>query len=77
MAAVLAAIVLVVGIVLLAWGAVALVRAMPGWWRLLAVPLAVAVLWFVLVPLTAAVNVTNRPPGPLGPATPASYGFTY
>src|SRR5512142_1544940 len=36
--AVLAVIVLVTGIILLIWGAVALVRATPGWWRLLAVP---------------------------------------
>ena len=37
-AAVLAAIVLVTGLILLIWGAAALVRAVPGWWRLLAVP---------------------------------------
>jgi pimeloyl-ACP methyl ester carboxylesterase len=37
----------------------------------------VAVLWFVLLPLTVAVNATNRPPGPLGPATPARYGLGY
>jgi dienelactone hydrolase len=76
-AAVLAAIVLVTGLFLLGWGAVALVRATPGWWRLLAVPLALALLEFVLLPLTVAVNATNRPPGPLGAATPASYGFAY
>ena len=70
-AAVLAAIVLVTGLVLLGWGAVALVRAIPGWWRLLAVPAALALLEFVLLPLTVAVNATNRPPGPLGAATPA------
>ena len=40
-------------------------------------PMAVAVLWFVLLPLTVAVNATNRPPGPLGPATPARYGLGY
>src|SRR5689334_23034077 len=76
-AAVLAAVVLVTGLFLLGWGAVALVRAVPGWWRLLAVPLALALLEFVLLPLTVAVNATSRPPGPLGTATPASYGFTY
>src|SRR5206468_2808561 len=51
--------------------------AIPGWWRLLAVPMAMAVLWFVLLPLTVAVNATNRPPGPLGPVTPARYGLGY
>ena len=76
-AAVLAVIVLATGLFLLGWGAVALVRAIPGWWRLLAVPLALALLEFVLLPLTVAVNATSRPPGPLGAATPGSYGFAY
>jgi pimeloyl-ACP methyl ester carboxylesterase len=76
-AAILAGIVLVTGAFLLIWGAVALVRAIPGWWRLLAIPAAVLVLWFVLFPLLWAVIATNRPPGSLGPATPASYGLTY
>ena len=76
-AAVLAAIVLVTGLVLLIWGAAVLVRAMPGWWRLLAIPAALALLWFVVYPLTVAVFATSRPPGALGSATPASYGLAY
>jgi uncharacterized protein len=76
-AAVLAAIALVAGVVLLGWGAVALVRAVPGWWRLLAVLVALALLQFVLLPLTVALNATNRPPGALAPATPARYGLAY
>jgi hypothetical protein len=54
-----------------------LVRAMPGWWRLLAVPLALVLLEFALLPLTVAVYATNLPPGPLGSATPAAFGLTY
>jgi dienelactone hydrolase len=76
-AAALAAIVLVTGLVLLIWGAIALIRAIPGWWRLLAIPAALVLLEFVLLPLTMAVNATNRPPGPLGTGTPAQYGLTY
>jgi uncharacterized protein len=72
-----AGIVLVTGLVLLIWGAAMLVRAMPGWWRLLAIPVALALLWFVVFPLTVAVGATNRPPGALGSATPASYGLAY
>ena len=68
---------LVTGLVLLIWGAATLVRAIPGWWRLLAIPAALALLEFVLLPLTVAVNATNRPPGPLGTGTPAQYGLTY
>ena len=75
--AVLAVIVLVTGLVLLGWGAAALVRAIPGWWRLLAVPLALALLEFVLLPLTMAAYATNLPPGPLGTGTPARYGLAY
>jgi dienelactone hydrolase len=75
--AALAAIVLVTGLFLLIWGAVVLVQATPGWWRLLAGPVALALLWFVLFPLTVAVYATNLPAGPLGPATPAKYGLSY
>ena len=76
-AAVVAGIVLVTGLVLLIGGAAVLVRAMPGWWRLLAIPAALALLWFVVFPVTVAVFATNRPPGSLGPATPATYGLAY
>ena len=76
-AAAVAGIVLVTGLVLLIWGAAVLVRAMPGWWRLLAIPAALALLWFVLFPVTVAVFATNRPPGALGSATPATYGLAY
>ena len=76
-AAVLAVIVLVTGLVLLIWGAMALIRAIPGWWRLLAIPVALAVAEFVLMPLTFAFYATNVPPVPLGAGTPARYGLTY
>jgi hypothetical protein len=76
-AAVAAAIAGTASLFLLIWGAVTLVRTMPGWWRLLAVPAALALLWFVLFPLTVAVIAVSRPPGPLGPATPADYRLSY
>jgi uncharacterized protein len=76
-AATLAAVVLATGLFLLVWGAVALVRAIPGWWRLLAIPAAWVLLELVLFPLTMAVIATNQPPGALGTATPAKYGLTY
>jgi len=77
MAAVMAGIVLVTGLVLLIWGAALLVRAMTGRWPLAAIPAALALLWFVLFPLTVAIFATNRPPGAVGPATPAAYGLAY
>ena len=66
-AAALAVIVLATGLFLLIWGTVALVGAMRGWWRVLAIPAALALLWFALYPVTMAVIATNRPPGTLGP----------
>jgi hypothetical protein len=41
------------------------------------VPAALMLLWFVLLPLTVAVDAPSRPPGPLGPSTPARYGLGY
>jgi alpha-beta hydrolase superfamily lysophospholipase len=76
-AAVVAVVVLVTGLILLGWRAALLIRAVPGWWRLAVPPAAVAVLWFVLFPLTVAVYAVNVPPGPLGSATPAGYGLAY
>jgi uncharacterized protein len=69
--AVAAGVMLVAGVMLI-WGAATLVRAIPGWWRLLAIPATLALLWFVLLPLTVAVNATSRPArwdAPLRPAT--------
>ena len=41
--------VLLAGVILLAWGGgAALIRAIPGWWRLLAVPAALGIAVFVL-----------------------------
>jgi uncharacterized protein len=76
-AAMLAAVVLAAGLFLLIWGTAALVRAIPGWWRLLAIPGVWLIFEFMLFPLTMAVVATNEPPGRLGPATPASYGLAY
>ncbi len=76
--ALLAALVaLVAGVIRVGLGGVLLVRAVPGWWRLLAVPAALAFLVFVLFPLTIAVNATNRLPDTREPLTPASRGLAY
>jgi uncharacterized protein len=68
---------LVTGLWMLVWGAGMLIRSIPGWWRLLALPAGLLILAFVLYPLTMAVNVTNRPVTPLGSATPADRGLAY
>jgi pimeloyl-ACP methyl ester carboxylesterase len=68
---------LAAGLLLLVAGATLLVRALPGWWRLLAVPVAFALAQFLLLPAGAAVFATNRAPTPLGTRTPASLGMAY
>jgi dienelactone hydrolase/FtsH-binding integral membrane protein len=68
---------LLTGLVLLLLGSVALIRSSRGWWRLLAVPVGLLLLAFVLYPLTIAVNLTNRPATALGSTTPRDMGLAY
>jgi pimeloyl-ACP methyl ester carboxylesterase len=62
---------------LLIAGSVTLIRRIPGWWRLVSIPVALVLLTFVLYPLTVAVNTTNRPAAELRTATPADRGLAY
>jgi dienelactone hydrolase len=62
---------LAIGLVLLGVGSVALVRAMPGWWKLLSIPAALVLLLFVLYPMPNALYATNVPRPAVGTATPA------
>jgi dienelactone hydrolase len=68
---------LVTGLWMLVWGFAILVKAIHGWWRLLAVPAGLVILAYGLFPLSMAVNATNRPPTPLGSVTPADRGLPY
>ncbi|MGZ4705680.1 MAG: hypothetical protein ACXWCM_12495, partial [Acidimicrobiales bacterium] len=65
------------GLVLLVVGSVALVRATPGWWRLVLVPVALVVLQFVVLPVTIAVYATNPPATRVGAQTPVDRGLAY
>jgi dienelactone hydrolase len=65
------------GLLLLGLGSVALVRSLPGWWKLLAVPVALVLLVFVLYPMPNALYATNVPRPAVGAATPADRGLTY
>ncbi len=65
------------GLWLLVWGFASLTRAIAGWRRLAAAPAALALLVFVLYPLTLAVNATNRPATAIGATTPADRGLPY
>jgi dienelactone hydrolase len=67
---VVAAAALVAGLCLLVAGAVLLVRATPGWWRLLALPVAFVVLQFGVLPLAGAVYGTHPPRTPTSAPMP-------
>jgi pimeloyl-ACP methyl ester carboxylesterase len=63
--------------VLLVLGTVRRVRAVRGWRRLLALPVALAVLQLVVAPVGLAVLTTNTSPQPLGDVTPADRGLAH
>jgi dienelactone hydrolase len=63
---------LAAGLVLVAAGAWVLIRAMPRWWRLAAIPIAFVLLQFVVLPVAGAVYGTHPPPTPLEAAMPPS-----
>ncbi len=66
-----------IGLGLLVAGGITLVRALPGWWRLVAVPVAVVVLAAGVFPLSVALAVTHVPPTELSAETPADRGLPY
>ncbi len=63
--------------VLLVAGTRALLRATPGWWRLLAIPVAFLLLQLLMWPTAAAVLATNRAHAVLGATTPTDRGLAY
>jgi uncharacterized protein len=69
--------VLLGGLVLLGFGGASLLRATPGWWRLLAAPGMVLAITLALVTLGQAVAATNVPATSVGSATPAERGLAY
>lgn len=58
-------------------GTVQAVRTVSGWWRVLAVAVAVLVAYTVAFPVTMSVYATNVGRPALGPDTPADHGFSY
>ncbi|HET6965392.1 MAG TPA: alpha/beta fold hydrolase [Acidimicrobiales bacterium] len=75
--AVAGAVSLLGGLVLLVIAMILMWRAVPGWWRLLAAPVAFVTVQFGLIPLSVAVYSTNVPATHLDKATPADAGFPY
>lgn len=65
------------GVTLTTFATVKLVGRLHRWWRLVAVPIALAVVVFAVMPLTLAVYATNVPRTRVGSATPADRGLAY
>jgi uncharacterized protein len=65
------------GLVLLSMGTVTAIRAVRGWRRLLALPVAVLAVAYVFAPLTIAVFMTHQPAAKLGALTPGDEGLPY
>lgn len=65
------------GLVLVVVGSSRLIRLLHRWWRLLALPIGLATLVLVVLPLTLAVFVTNAPPFTATTVTPADHGLAY
>lgn len=70
-------ILLAAGIALLVVGTVWLLRSVRGWRRLLAIPVALLWIYYVMLPLTVAVYVTHPPPTLVGSRTPENSGRPY
>ena len=68
---------LVGGLVVVGVLAVELIRSVHGWARLAALPIALALVAFVVYPVLTAVYATAQPHARLGSATPATLGRTY
>ena len=68
---------LLTGVALLVCGAGLLTRLLRRWWRLLAIPLGLALVIMAVFPLTLAVYATNVPRSPGSHDTPASVGLRY
>ena len=60
---------------LLAAATIGLIRASRGWRRWLALPVALVLVQFVVVPLAMGALATNRAPAPLGDRTPGDVGL--
>lgn len=65
------------GLTLVTVGSYRLIRMLRRWWKLLALPIGLATLLLVVLPLTLAVFVTNAPPFAATTVTPAERGLSY
>lgn len=68
---------LVLGVVLVIMGSAQLTRAVPRWWRFVAVPLTVIVVALGVYIIAVPVMVTTAPTPPPGTMTPSDVGLAY
>jgi uncharacterized protein len=68
---------LVAGVTLVVLGARLLLGAVQGWRRILALPMAAVLIFYLMAPLAVAVYATHAPATPLSGRTPADLGLVY
>ncbi|MGH2710019.1 MAG: alpha/beta hydrolase [Actinomycetota bacterium] len=68
---------LIAGLALLGLGVRLGMRGLRGWRRLLVVPVSVAAIFYLFVPMTIAVFITHPPPTALGGWRPSDRGLEY
>ncbi len=69
--------ILLASVVVLAVGSVRLIRPLRRWRRLAAVPIALLVLYYLVMPVAVGLMLTHVPPIPVGRRTPADISLVY
>jgi fermentation-respiration switch protein FrsA (DUF1100 family) len=67
----------IAGLVLLVRGSMLVLRPVRRWRRLLAIPVALAIVYFLIWPVALGLMVTHVPQIALGPRTPADLGLAF
>ncbi len=71
------ALVTAVALVAVWWAGRRVLRVVPGWWRLLAIPATAVLLYVITSPIAIATAATHVPPTALAAETPADRGMPF
>jgi fermentation-respiration switch protein FrsA (DUF1100 family) len=68
---------LAVGLVLLAQASIELLRPVRRWWRLLAIPVGIVIVYYLIWPVAIGLMLTHVPRTAVGDRTPGDLGLAY